>query len=136
MQFLIKIIRDTMNKMIQLTMHGRDGKFELQLIISCVDGKPTCHRVIMYYIVTKAICCHPYFGQFLGSYQTLGGGGIYFCRFYLAAFNAVLIARTIMTKYIIIISTYFFDLKQIYRNEYILIPLNFVATAAMHTTAR
>ncbi len=66
----------------------------------------------------------------------LGGGGRYFCRFYLAAFNAVLFARTTMTKYIKIISTYFFDLKQIYRNEYILIPLNFVATVAMHTIDR
>ncbi len=95
------------------------------------------HKVIMYYIETKAICCHPHFGQFLGSHQTLGGGGgRYFRRFYLAAFNAVLIARTTMTKYIIIISTCLFDLKEIYRNEYILIPLNFVATAAMHTIDR
>jgi hypothetical protein len=26
----------------------------------------------MYYIETKAMCCHPHFGQFLGSHQTLG----------------------------------------------------------------
>jgi hypothetical protein len=39
-----------------------------------------CHRVIKYYIETKAICCHTQFGQFLGSYQTLKkGGGRYFC---------------------------------------------------------
>jgi hypothetical protein len=63
----------------------------------------------MYYIETKAICCHPHLGQFLGSHQTLGRGGRYFCRFYLAAFNAVFIARTTMTKYMIIISTYLFD---------------------------
>jgi hypothetical protein len=36
------------------------------------------HRVITYYIETKAICCHTNFGQFLGSHQTLGGGGRYF----------------------------------------------------------
>jgi hypothetical protein len=30
------------------------------------------HRVIMYFIETKAIGCHTKFGQFLGSYQTLG----------------------------------------------------------------
>jgi hypothetical protein len=65
-----------------------------------------------------------------------GGGGRYFCRFYLATVNAVLIAGTTMTKYTVIISTYFFDLNQIYRNDYILIPLNFVATAAMQTTDR
>ncbi len=92
------------------------------------------HRVIMYCTETKAICCHPHFGLFLGSHQTLGGGGgRYFCRFYLAVFNAVLIDRTIINKYRII-HNLLFDLKQIYRNEYILIPLNYVATAAMQTT--
>jgi hypothetical protein len=25
----------------------------------------------MYFIETKAMCCHPHFGQFLGSHQTL-----------------------------------------------------------------
>jgi hypothetical protein len=90
----------------------------------------------MYYIETKAMCCHPHFGQFLGSHQTLGeGGGRYFCRFYLAVFNAVLIARTTNKKYGIN-HNLLFDLNQIYRNEYILIPLNSVATAAMQTTDR
>jgi hypothetical protein len=56
---------------------------------------------MMYYIETKAICCHTYFGQVLGSRQTLGGGGgRYLCRFYLAVFNVGLIAR--INKYIII----------------------------------
>jgi hypothetical protein len=57
----------------------------------------------MYFIETKAMCCHPHFGQFLGSHQTwreeeVGG----FCRFYLAVVNAVLIARTTMNKHRII----------------------------------
>ncbi len=39
----------------------------------------------------------------LGSHQTLGGGGgRYFCRFFFAVFNAVLIARPTITKYRII----------------------------------
>jgi hypothetical protein len=53
----------------------------------------------MYYIETKAICCHTDFGQFLGSHQSLGGeGGRYFCRFYLAVVNVILIARTTFNK--------------------------------------
>jgi hypothetical protein len=66
------------------------------------------HRVIMYYIETKVVCCHTHFGQFLGSYQTLGrGGGRYFCRFYLTVFNAVLVARTTINKYRIIHNLHF-----------------------------
>jgi hypothetical protein len=62
----------------------------------------------MYYIETKAICCHIHFGQFLDSHQTLGGGGDrYFCRFYLAVFNAELIARTISIKHIIMHKLHF-----------------------------
>jgi hypothetical protein len=62
----------------------------------------------MYYIETKATCCHTDFGQFLGSHQTLGeGGGRYFCRFYLAVFNAVLIARTTINTYRIIHNMHF-----------------------------
>jgi hypothetical protein len=58
------------------------------------------HRVIMYYIETMEICCYTQFGQFLGSHQTMGGGGgRYFHRFYLAVFNAILIARTNINKY-------------------------------------
>jgi hypothetical protein len=80
------------------------------------------HRVIMYYTETKAISCHTQFDQFLGSHQTLGGGGgRYFCGFYLAVFNAVLIARTNINKYKIIQSLHFY-MKQICRNEFILIP--------------
>jgi hypothetical protein len=53
----------------------------------------------MYYLETKAICCHTHFGQFLCSHQTLGGGGDrYFCRFYVEVFNAVLSARTAVNK--------------------------------------
>jgi hypothetical protein len=58
-------------------LHSMNGQFD---------------RVIMYYIETKTICSHPHFGQFLGSHLTWrGGGGRYFCRFYLAVFNAVLL---------------------------------------------
>jgi hypothetical protein len=46
---------------------GREG--------ALLMGEGILHRVIMYYIETKAICCRTSFGQFLGSYQTLGGGG-------------------------------------------------------------
>jgi hypothetical protein len=54
----------------------------------------------MYYIETKAICYHTNFGQFLGSHQTLGGGGgRYFRGFYLAVLNAVLIAEITINKY-------------------------------------
>jgi hypothetical protein len=60
-----------------------------------------------------------------------GGGGRYFCRFYLA----VLMAKTIINKYRIMQKLHF-DLKQICRNECILIPPNSVATAAMPTTDR
>ncbi len=35
----------------------------------------TAHRVIMYYIETKAICSHQQFGQFLGLHET-GGVGV------------------------------------------------------------
>jgi hypothetical protein len=57
----------------------------------------------MYYVETKAICCHTQFGQFLGSQQTFGGGGGRdFCGFYLAVFNAVLTARTNIKIYRII----------------------------------
>jgi hypothetical protein len=67
-----------------------------------VDG------VMMYNIETKAICCHSHFGQFLGSLQTLGGGGGgYFCRFYLAVFTAVFIARTTVNKHRIMHNLYF-----------------------------
>jgi hypothetical protein len=62
----------------------------------------------MYYIETKAICCHTKFGQFLGSQQTLrGGGGRYFRGFYLVVFNAVLIARTNINKFRIIQNLHF-----------------------------
>jgi hypothetical protein len=64
----------------------------------------------MYYIETKAICCHTQFGQFLGTHQTLGGGGSrYFCGFYLAIINAVLIARTNINKYRIIQNLHFWS---------------------------
>jgi hypothetical protein len=64
------------------------------------NGIARMHRVIMYYIKTKAKYCHPHIGQFLGSQQTLGGGeGSYFCRFYLAVFDEVLIARNTFNKY-------------------------------------
>jgi hypothetical protein len=54
----------------------------------------------MFYIETKAICCHTHFGQFLGSHQTLGGeGDRYFFIFYLPVFIAVLIAKTTINKY-------------------------------------
>jgi hypothetical protein len=90
----------------------------------------------MYHLETKAACCHTHFSQFSGSHQTLGGEeGRYFCRFYLAVYNAVLIARTTINKYIVI-QILSFDLKQIYRNECILIPPNSVATAAMQCTDR
>jgi hypothetical protein len=79
-----------------------------------------------------AICCHTQFGQFLGSHQTLGGGGgRNFRGFYLAVFNAVLIARNYINKYRIIHKTYIFDVKQIYRNVFILIAPNSVSTAAI-----
>ncbi len=53
----------------------------------------------MYYIEINAICCHINFDQFLGSQQTLGGGGgRSILRFYLAVFNAVLIAETTINK--------------------------------------
>jgi hypothetical protein len=53
----------------------------------------------MYYIETKAICCHTHFGQFLGSHHALGGGGDSdFLIFYLAVFNSVLITRTNLTN--------------------------------------
>ncbi len=66
------------------------------------------HRVIMYHIEIKTVCCHTHFGQFLGSHQTLGGGvGRYFCRFYLAVYNAVLITKTTINKYIIIHNLHF-----------------------------
>jgi hypothetical protein len=78
--------------------------------------------------------CHTHFGQFLGSHQALGGGGgRYFCRFYLAVLNAVLIARITSNKHR---TTYFFDLKQICRNVCILLPPMSMATAAMPTTDR
>jgi hypothetical protein len=71
------------------------------MLLRCKDSDN--HRVIMYYIETKAICCHTQFGQFLGSHQTSGeSGGRYFHGFYLAVFNAVLIARTNINKYRII----------------------------------
>jgi hypothetical protein len=66
------------------------------------------HRVIKYYLETKAICCHTHFGPFLDSHQTLGGGGDrYFFRFCLEVFNAVLIARTAINKYRIIHNLHF-----------------------------
>jgi hypothetical protein len=65
-------------------------------------NKTKSHRGITYYIEIKAIYCHTNFGQFLGSHQTLKGGGRYFCRFYLAVFNAVSIARATINKYRII----------------------------------
>jgi hypothetical protein len=53
------------------------------------------NRIIMYYLETKAVCCHTHFVQFLGPHQTLGGGGgRYFCRFYLTIFYA----RTTINK--------------------------------------
>jgi hypothetical protein len=58
----------------------------------------------MYYMETKAICCHTHFGQFLGSRQKIGGREEkYFCRFYLA----VLIARNSINKYRIIYNLHF-----------------------------
>jgi hypothetical protein len=66
------------------------------------------HRVIMYYLETKAICFHTNFGQFLASHQNLGGGGgRYFLRFYLAVFNSVLIGETAINKYRIIHNLHF-----------------------------
>jgi hypothetical protein len=54
-----------------------------------------------------------------------------FCRFFLAVFNAELIARTTINKYRIIqYTSYIFDLRQIFRNECIM-PPNSVATAPM-----
>jgi hypothetical protein len=72
------------------------------------DEDSSNHRVVMYYIETKAICCHTQFGQFLGSHQTSGGsGGGYFHGFYLAVFNAVLTARSNINKYRIIQNLHF-----------------------------
>jgi hypothetical protein len=69
----------------------------------------------MYYVETKAICCHTDFGQFLGSHQTLEGeGGGYFCRFYLAVVKVILeLLLTNPEK----CTTYIFHLKQICRDE-------------------
>ncbi len=81
------------------TIGKREVVHQTQIV---VDG------VMMYNIETKAICCHSHFGQFLRSLQTLGGGGgRYFCRFYLAVFNAVLIARTTAKTHRIIHNLYF-----------------------------
>ncbi len=90
----------------------------------------------MYYLETKAMCCHPHFGQFLCSHQTLGEEEVDIIVDSILQFlmHYELLEQPLTNTEQF--KTYFFYLKQIYRNEYILIPLNFVPSAAMQTTDR
>jgi hypothetical protein len=80
----------------------------------------------MYYIETKLYTLWPVC-RFTSDF---GRRSRYFCRFYLAVFNAVLTTRITITKYRIRHNLNF-DLKKICKNECILIPPNSVATAAV-----
>ncbi len=68
--------------------------FLLALPPGCWAGQlALTHRVTMYYIETKAICCHQQFGQFLGLHQTGGVGVGIFVDSIFIIFTSVLLTK-------------------------------------------